>query len=265
MTDRICGIVSDIRRQKPLIHCITNPISINQCANAILSVGAKPIMAEHPKEVEEITDRASALMLNTGNITDVRMKSMFLSAQRAKSGWIPILVDAVGVACSRLRRGYSLELMDKFCPTVVKGNYSEIYALYDQDHRASGVDAEYIADNDSITSAAKALACRYNAVILATGKTDLITDGIRTVTVNNGTAELADITGTGCMLGSLCTAFMTSAQPLDAVVSACCYFGICGELATKDRGLGSFYVSLMDKLSTLEKSEISENLKVEGW
>ena len=101
---KIPDICRAVRDQKPLIHCITNPISIHQCANAVLAVGGRPIMAEHPAEVQEITATARALMLNLGNITDVRMESMYLSAQAAREGKIPILLDAVGVACSRLRR-----------------------------------------------------------------------------------------------------------------------------------------------------------------
>lgn len=222
-------------------------------------------MAEHPNEVEEITDRASALMLNTGNITDVRMKSMSLSAQMAKVRGIPILIDMVGVACSTLRREYAMNLIEKFSPSVIKGNYSEIASMYDTSYSSPGVDAEPTVTLSDIENISLELAVKYGTVVLATGKTDVISDGKMIVCVDNGTSKLADITGTGCMLGSLCTALMTSAQPLDASVSACCYFGICGELATKDRGLGSFYISLMDKLSTLEKGEISENLKVEGW
>ena len=118
-----------VRERSSLIHCITNPISINQCANAILAVGGRPIMAEHPREVSEITATAGALMLNLGNITDVRMAAMRLSARTAAEHGTPILLDAVGVACSRLRRDYACCLMEAVTPAVIKGNYSEINAL----------------------------------------------------------------------------------------------------------------------------------------
>ena len=127
-----------VRERSSLIHCITNPISINQCANAILAVGGRPIMAEHPREVSEITATAGALMLNLGNITDVRMKAMRLSARTAAEHGTPILLDAVGVACSRLRRDYACGLMEAVTPAVIKGNYSEINALYQERYRASG-------------------------------------------------------------------------------------------------------------------------------
>ncbi|MBQ4145040.1 MAG: hydroxyethylthiazole kinase [Clostridia bacterium] len=263
MADKICRIINSLKAKNPLIHCITNPISINQCANAILSVGARPIMAEHPKEVCEITSSSEALMLNTGNITDARMDSIYLSIETATEKGIPVLLDVVGIACSTFRRKFVLGMLDTFMPSVIKGNYSEIKALYDEQYFSSGVDAEPSIDTDAISKTAIHLANKYKTVILATGKTDVITDGIRTLYVKNGTPSLASVTGSGCMLGSLCTAFMTSASPLEAAVSACCYFGICGELSETDKGNGSFMVNLMDKISTLERKELLIHKNVE--
>ncbi len=263
MVDKICTIHKHTKKQKSLIHCITNPISINQCANAILAVGAKPMMAEHPKEVSEITDAANALMLNIGNITDARMESMLLSLKRAKSNGIPSLLDVVGVACSKFRRKYVMELLNIAIPTVIKGNYSEIAALYNKEYFSPGVDADVSLEVCRISKAAKELALTYQTVILATGQTDIITDGTRVLYVKNGTPALASVTGTGCMLGALCSAFMTSATPMDGTVSACVYFGICGELAKTDSGTGSFMVNLIDRLSTLNREEIAMYMDME--
>ena len=263
MTDKICSTCESVAKQNPLIHCITNPISINGCANAILAVGAKPIMAEHPKEVCEITDESSALMLNIGNITDARMESMMLSLKRAKEKDIPVLLDAVGIACSTFRRKYVHELLEISVPYVIKGNYSEIAALYNTEYFSPGVDADVSLDVCHITKVAKELAIKYQTVILATGKNDIITDGKRAVYVKNGTHQLACVTGTGCMLGALCTTFMTTLNPLDAAVSACCYFGICGELAKTDKGNGSFMANLIDKLSTLDKEKTLKYMNME--
>ena len=256
MADKICDIREQVMEKKPLIHCITNPISINQCADTILSVGAKPIMAEHPQEVLEITGTSDALMLNMGNITDARMESIKLSACKAKERNIPILLDVVGVACSKLRREYVLDLLKMAVPSVIKGNYSEILALQDMQYFSRGVDAELSINECYITNTSKKLAEKYQTVILATGKTDIVTDGIRTVCIKNGTPSLTSVTGTGCMLGALCSAFMTSANPMVAAVSACSYFGICGELAETKLGNGSFMVNLMDRISTLGREEI---------
>ena len=263
MTEKICNIRKNIKQLKPLIHCITNPISINPCANIILSVGAKPIMAEHPKEVCEITDTADALMLNLGNITDVRMESMMLSLKCARERGIPVLLDAVGVACSGLRRAFTRELLRVCVPSVIKGNYSEIAALRDTEYASFGVDADVSLDIGYITKSAKELASKYQTVILATGKTDIITDGKKVVYVKNGTPQLTSVTGTGCMLGALCTAFLSVFSPADAAVSSCVYFGICGELAETEKGNGSFMVHLMDKLATLSKKEIETFMNME--
>ena len=161
-----------VRNQQPLIHCITNPISINQCANGILAIGARPMMAEHPKEVREITETAGALMLNLGNITDARMESMKISMLTAKEKSIPVMLDAVGIACSKLRRDYIAELLEIGIPTVIKGNYSEVFALYHDAYRSSGVDADASINAEAITHAAAELARKYHTTILASGKTD---------------------------------------------------------------------------------------------
>lgn len=118
-----------IRETQPLIHCITNPISIHDCANVILATGARPIMAEHPKEVEEITAVSSALMLNLGNITDVRMESMRLALAQANRDKIPVILDLVGVTCSHLRRRFAESLLEEGQFAVIKGNISEILAV----------------------------------------------------------------------------------------------------------------------------------------
>ncbi len=263
MTDKICSIRENVTKQKPLIHCITNPISINGCANVILSVGAKPIMAEHPKEVCEITGTSDALMLNLGNVTDARMESMMLSLKRAKEKGIPTLLDVVGIACSQFRRMYASRLLKVSIPSVIKGNYSEILALYNEKYSSPGVDADDSLTICHITNVARELALQYQAVILATGQTDVITDGKRVVHVKNGTPELSSITGTGCMLGALCTTFLASLVPMDGAISACVYFGICGEMAQTDNGSGSFMTNLMDKVSVLSKEEITKHMNME--
>ena len=233
-------ILEAVREKQPLIHCITNPISINQCANGILAIGARPMMAEHPKEVQEITETAGALILNLGNITDARMQSMEISLQTAKEKHIPVLLDAVGIACSKLRRDYVAHLLNIGIPTVIKGNYSEIYALYQGDYRSSGVDAD-----------------------TEISKTDVVTDGKRLVRIHNGTKQLSSVTGTGCMLGALCGAYLSVCTDMDAAVAGCAVLGICGELAETEKGSGSFMVNLMDALSTLTAQKLEQYISME--
>lgn len=252
-----------VKEIHPLIHCITNPISINQCANAVLAVGARPIMAEHPKEVKEITDTASALMLNLGNITDARMTSMQISAQAAAERPIPILLDAVGIACSKMRRDYVCDMVKMTMPTVIKGNYSEINALYHENYCSSGVDADTTLDERALDRVAVELARAYHTVILASGKVDIVTDGARLVHIKNGTPQLSGITGTGCVLGALTAAYLSMKPDMDAAITACVMLGVCGQLSETDRGSGSFMMNLMDALSTVKDTDIEQHMDME--
>ena len=260
-------IIHDIHeaviQTQPLIHCITNPISINQCANAILAIGARPMMAEHPKEVSEITQTAKALMLNIGNITDARMESILISAKTAREQNIPFLLDAVGIACSTMRREYVRELLNTVIPTVIKGNYSEVQALYRNSYRSSGVDADSGLDIHTIDQAALSLACSLETVILASGKVDIVTDGSRLYHIHNGTPQLSQVTGTGCLQGALCAAYLSAKPGIEAVITGSSVLGICGELAQTDRGNGTFLCHLMDSLSTLTDADLKEKLKLE--
>ena len=260
--DNLNEIRKKVRERHPLIHCITNPISLNQCANAILAVGARPIMAEHPAEVEEITSTSGALMLNVGNITDVRMESVRISAITAQRQGIPIILDAVGIACSSLRRRFVFELMEEVTPTVIKGNYSEIKALSDISYRCAGVDSESLDQWDMGKISAR-LAKGLNSVVLVSGKTDIVSDSGSTVHISNGTPRLGQITGTGCMLGALCACFLSVCADRRAAVTACGVMGISGELAEAAKGSGSFGISLLDSLSSLSDEDIQNKLKME--
>ncbi len=263
MKQRIYDIRKSVRENRPIVHCITNPISIHQCANALLAIGARPIMAEHPEEVGEITETAGALLINLGNITDIRMESMLISAKAAKDKGIPVILDAVGAACSELRRDFVCKLFDTAVPAVMKGNYSEINALYNKSYRSFGVDAEPSLNIASVKKAASALSGMYGTTVLASGKSDIVTDGILLVQVNNGTPMLSSVTGTGCMLGALCAAYLTGGNRMDAAISACVLLGICGQLSQTHKGSGTFMVNLMDALSTLADTEIDKYLDME--
>ena len=259
----IHNIRKTVIETQPLIHCITNPISINQCANGILAIGARPMMAEHPTEVAEITRTAQALMLNLGNITDVRMESMLISANAAREKGIPFLLDAVGISCSGLRREYAKALLNTASPTVIKGNYSEIQALFRDSYRSSGVDADSSLDIQTIDYAAISLARSLRTVILASGKVDIVTDGNRLCHIHNGTPLLSHVTGTGCLQGALCASYLSADPGLGGVITGCAVLGICGELSQTDRGTGTFLCHLMDSLSTLTDTEIEQHLKLE--
>lgn len=259
----INNIRRKIREKRPIIHCITNPISINQCANGVLAIGARPIMAEHPQEVCEITKSADALVLNLGNITDARVESIRISSKTAQENQIPFIIDTVGVACSELRRNFFNEILKEVTPTAIKGNYSEIYALYDEQYNSAGVDVDKALTTEEICEISVGLANRYNTVVLASGEIDIVTDGKTVAYCYNGTPQLAQITGTGCLLGALCGCFLSVEKSINALVTACAVLGICGQISETEKGNGSFLVNLMDNLTVLSDLQVEGFLNIE--
>ena len=238
----------EISKNNRLIHCITNPISMNQCANAILALGAKPIMAEHPDEVMEITKTASSLLLNLGNITDSRISSMRLALREASLTGIPVTLDAVGAACSTLRKTLVRLFLTSGKFACLKGNYSEILALYDDTYRSAGVDAKEDIDIDLIRSAVLELSSANKCIVVATGKADLVAYNGEIREVTGGAAQLSQVTGTGCMLGAIIATYLAEENSLESVVKACAFFKECGEKAATDKGIGTFMVNLLDAI-----------------
>ncbi|MCD8123256.1 MAG: hydroxyethylthiazole kinase [Clostridiales bacterium] len=249
-----------------LIHCITNPISINDCANLILAMGAQPMMAEHPAETERITGMADALALNLGNITDVRMESMRISAACAHARGIPSVLDCVGIGASRLRLNYAGSLIRDFGPSVIKGNLSEWKVLCGLEERTRGVD---LTEADRLTRVTDCLdefarfAREHRVVALVSGAEDLVTDGTRAVLVANGHPMMSRITGTGCMLGAMTATWLAVAAPFAAAVQACVTFGLAGEIAAgRSRGPGSFRTELLDALYNLTDEALRQNAQI---
>ena len=238
----------EISKNNRLIHCITNPISMNQCANAVLALGAKPIMAEHPDEVMEITRTASSLLLNLGNITDSRISSMRLALKEASASGIPVTLDAVGAACSSLRKTLVRLLLTSGKFACLKGNYSEIMALYDDTYRSAGVDAKEDIDDGLIRCAVLELSSANKCIVVATGKVDLVAANGEIREVTGGVSQLSQVTGTGCMLGAIIATYLAEENSLQSVVNACAFFKSCGEKAATDKGIGTFMVNLLDAI-----------------
>lgn len=262
MVNRLLNAFVKTKNNGKLIHCITNPISINQCANTVLSLGCKPIMAEHPEEVKEITATSDALLVNLGNITDVRKKSIKRSCKTAKENGIPIVFDMVGIACSSLRKKYAKKIIKKYAPEIIKGNYSEIYALYENEYEAKGVDSEAL-DISKITDTAAALSDKLGCTVLASGRVDIVAADGKCTYVRNGVSQLSAVTGTGCMLGTITAACVSSNPPYIAAVLACALLGIAGERAECPKKNGTFMINLMDELSSLNIKTLEDMVKAE--
>ena len=263
-------IKNSIRLTKPLIHCITNPISINDCANVVLAVGGKPIMAEHPLEVAEITSVSKSLGVNLGNITDVRMESMIISGRTALEKKIPQVIDLVGVACSALRLEYAKKFISECHPNVIKGNMSEIKAICGMNSNSKAIDVgkdDIITEdnfNDTITIL-KNFSKKIGAVIAVTGVIDIITDGVYTYFIENGCEMLSMITGTGCMVNSLIATYISTGEILEGTVLAVALMGICGELSQNAKGTGSFRTELIDNIFNISDEVIIKKIKYKNF
>ena len=251
-----------VKAEAPLIHCITNPISINDCANAVLALGAKPIMAEHPLETADIAARADALSVNLGNITDVRLKGISAAAESAVKNATPIIIDAVGVTCSTLRMSFCADFIKRYKPMIIKGNYAEINALAGESFSSKGIDSTEKDFNKSM-NAAKALALSTGAVVLASGAFDIISQGKKTAIVKNGCELMGMLTGTGCMLGAITGTFLSCGAPFESAILGCGFFGACGELSSSASGTGSFRTMLMDNIFSVDNNAVSDMLKIE--
>ncbi|MBP2649315.1 MAG: Hydroxyethylthiazole kinase [Firmicutes bacterium] len=262
----ILEIRHKVKVANPLIHCITNPISINDCANVVLAVGAKPIMAEHPAEVSEITALSQVLAVNIGNITDVRMQSMLISGKIADKKGLPSIIDLVGVGCSTLRLAFAKKFISKCHPSVIKGNMSELKAICGCEGKAKGID---VGEHDAVTnnnlhdsiSMLNSLAVKTGAVVVATGVTDIITDGTTIYLVENGCQMLPLITGTGCMLNALVASFISTENIIGGTVLAVAVMGISGELSQRVKGTGSFRTELLDCIFNLTDYMIKEKIR----
>lgn len=280
---KVENIINSIRSNAPLIHCITNPISINDCANAVLAVGAKPIMAEHPKEVAKITSMASVLAVNLGNITDARINSIMISGKTSLENNIPSVIDAVGVTCSDIRLELAKEYINVCRPAVIKGNISEIKVLNGLSSDAAGID---VSDKDTFSSdnevkmkytgeLVKALAKKTNSVVVATGVVDTISDGCEVYYIQNGCEMMSSITGTGCMLNVLIASYISAGKYTDTkilynAICATALLGIAGERARdytlkNNAGLGTFHVRLLDEISLINAKTLCENAMISSF
>lgn len=248
-----------VLEEQPLIHLITSPIAINDCANAILAVGGRPICAEHPEEVQGITEISRALGVSLANITDARLRSIKISGETARHVGIPSVIDVVGVSCSRLRMDAAASFIKQARPTVIKGNASEITALAEEllgkampereaaetgkdhaDARAAGVDVadiDRVRAGDEVTinrmlKISSQLSKLTGSTVLVSGEVDIVSDGKVGALLENGVPELGRVTGTGCLLNALVDTYLSeTCDGFTAAMLAAATLGIAGELA----------------------------------
>lgn len=264
--NEIYRILEKIKEEKPLVHHITNYVTANDCANIVLALGGSPVMADDPREVEEMVSIASALVLNTGTLSERTIESFIIAGKKANILGIPVILDPVGVGATSFRNKVVEKILKEVKLSVLKGNMSEIKNIYGIDSATKGVDS-----NDNPLDGGKeisiGLAKKLNCVVAITGVIDIVSDGKKIFYIKNGHEILSNITGTGCMSSSLiglCCG--TGKNTLYGAIAGIMIMGIAGEKA-KNRlkefeGLGSFKVYLIDEVSQFSKNDINERGKL---
>ena len=238
-------IFSNVRGKIPLVHNITNYVTVNDVANIILACGGSPIMSDDTEDVEDITSICGGLNINIGTLNKNTIPSMFLAGAKANALGHKVLLDPVGAGASKLRTNTAVDLMKKVKFDVIRGNISEIKTLALGSGTTKGVDADV---SDAVTDSnleksiqfVKDFAKRAGCVAAVTGAIDLVSDGEKCYVIRNGRAEMGRITGTGCQLSGMTTAFIT-ANPdnvLEASAAAVCAMGLAGEIGWKNMQAG---------------------------
>ena len=263
------NVIKFVRDRKPLVQCITNFVTVNDCANIILASGGNATMASHPLEVEEAVRNVQALVCNMGAIDKV--DSMILAGKEANRQGIPVILDPVGAGGTGLRRDAVKRLLDEVHFTVIRGNASEIRYLAGQQTTGSGVDVCYsdeVSEGNleaSILMAAE-LAKKLDTVIAISGKIDVISNGKESCVLRNGCATMARITGSGCMLTSLIGAYCGACEnSFLAACSAMAVMGVSGEIAEEKRlrnntGNATFRNDLIDAVFNLTEQQLKKGV-----
>jgi hydroxyethylthiazole kinase len=251
--------IKNIRETKPVVHHITNFVVMNDCANITLALGALPVMAHALEEVEEMTSISQALNLNIGTLTDEWIKAMIKAGKKANELNISVVFDPVGAGATRFRTQCAVDILNEVNISIIKGNGAEIASLYGVKSEVKGVEAGKIeADmNDVVKNFAK----KTQSVVVATGKDDYISDGKRTCMLEGkGSKMLSTITGSGCMLGSVISAFScVQRDHFLASIEGLLFFEKASEYASKKSRLpASFKVALLDEIYRMNGTETEE-------
>ena len=263
-TERFIQVLSRVREQKPVVHAITNWVTANEVAASLHAIGARPIMASAPEEVEEVTSRADALVLNLGTPSSARIEAMLLAGLQANKDGHSVLFDPVGVSASKFRIESCRRILSEIRVTVIRGTQSEIGTLAGREGHLAGVDA--VAGPEDLHQASEHLSEKTGAVVAASGPQDLIVFSGRKVMVENGHPMMSLVTGTGCMLTAVIGAFnAVESDPMVATVSAMAFFGLAGEQAAlRANGPGTFKSALLDTLFSLTADQMRKGIKVKA-
>lgn len=268
------NILENVRKQCPLIHNITNYVTVNDCANIVLACGASPIMADDKNEAADITEICAGLNINIGTLNTRTIDSMLIAGKRANDLNHPIVLDPVGAGASKLRTDTAMRLLKEVKFSVIRGNISEIKTLASGSGTTKGVDAD-VADKvtednlDEAVAFAKAFAEKTGAVIVITGAIDVVADSKKAYCIRNGHSMMSSITGTGCQLSAMTAAFVTAnpEYPLEVAAAAVCAMGYAGEVAhsrlTEMDGNATYRNYIIDAVYNMTPEMLGKGAKYE--
>lgn len=265
MAISVADMMEEVRRKRPLVHHITNYVTVNDCANVCICAGGSPVMTDEAKDLPEMVALSSAVVLNIGTLNERTVESMTIAGREANRNDVPVVLDPVGAGATSYRTSAARLLLDRVEVSVIKGNSGEIGVLAGIGGKVRGVDS--VSGSDGMEAAVSALAERTGAVVAATGKTDYVSDG-RTVSVmDNGSDMLETVSGTGCMVSSVIGCYVgacgTSVKSVSAAISV---FNIAAEKAVeggKAFGPGSFKTKLLDSVYGLTKDDVDGSIRME--
>lgn len=267
-------ILKNVKAKSPLIHNITNYVTVNDCANILLACGSSPIMSDDVDEVEEITAICDGLNINIGTLNQRTIPAMYIAAKKANELGHPVILDPVGAGASTLRTNTAIDLVENVKFSVIRGNISEIRALAHGEGSTRGVDADIseTVTRENLTkviSFAKEYAKKTGAIIVITGAIDIVANTERVYCIFNGHPMMSSITGTGCQLSAMIAAYVTAnpETPLEAAATAVCLMGVCGEKAHgrlgKEDGNVTYRNYIIDSIYNLSLEELEDKAKIE--
>ncbi len=266
--------LENVRKTVPLVHNITNYVTVNDVANVLLACGASPIMSDEPKDVEDITAICGGLNINIGTLNQQTIEGMYAAGRKANELCHPILLDPVGAGASALRTDTAVRLMEELKLTAIRGNISEIKTLALGSGTTKGVDAD-VADAvteenlDGAVAFAKEFAKKSGCIAAITGAIDLVSDGETCYVIRNGRPEMGKITGTGCQLSGMMTAFVTAnpGNVLEAAAAAVCAMGLAGEIGwsrmTEGDGNSTYRNRIIDAVYNMDGEILDKGAKYE--
>lgn len=268
--------LENVRKKSPLIHNITNYVTVNDVANMLLACGGSPIMSDESEDVEDITSLCGGLNINIGTLHKTSIEAMFLAGKKANELGHPVLLDPVGAGASALRTETAFRLMKELDLAAIRGNISEIKTLASGNGTTRGVDADVadVVTEKNITGTVafvKKFAAEAETVVAVTGAIDLVSDGKTCYVIRNGRPEMGKITGTGCQLSGMMTAYLAAnpEQPLKAAAAAVCTMGLAGELAWNRMqdgdGNATYRNRIIDAVYNMTGEDLEKGARYELW